>query len=91
MTQYWFAPKAYGYGATPVTWQGWLATFAFAAVIALLTLSVWGASAGEASPFFRIALWTAAAISLTAGFIWFCRRKTDGQWRWRWGKIGADR
>ena len=24
MTTYWFRPKRYGYGATPVTWQGWV-------------------------------------------------------------------
>src|SRR3546814_18723223 len=24
---YWFAPKLFGYGATPVTWQGWLLSF----------------------------------------------------------------
>ena len=23
MTEYWFRPKRDGYGATPVTWQGW--------------------------------------------------------------------
>ena len=23
---YWFRPKRYGYGATPITWQGWLLT-----------------------------------------------------------------
>ena len=26
MAEYWFKPKRYGYGATPVTWQGWAVT-----------------------------------------------------------------
>ena len=26
MTRYWFKPKRYGYGATPVTWEGWAFT-----------------------------------------------------------------
>jgi hypothetical protein len=29
----WFEPKRSGLGLTPVTWQGWCATFAFVAVI----------------------------------------------------------
>lgn len=24
--RYWFRPKSFGYGATPVTWEGWLLT-----------------------------------------------------------------
>jgi hypothetical protein len=24
--------------------------------------------------------------ALTLGFIRFCRGKTDGEWKWRWGK-----
>lgn len=29
----WFGPKRYGWGWTPVSWQGWLATAAFIAVV----------------------------------------------------------
>ncbi|GGB19768.1 hypothetical protein GCM10011380_06680 [Sphingomonas metalli] len=29
----WFAPKRFGWGYTPVRWQGWLATGAFAAIV----------------------------------------------------------
>ena len=28
MTKYWFRPKRYGFGATPITWQGWAVTIA---------------------------------------------------------------
>jgi hypothetical protein len=28
VTQYWFRPKRFGYGATPITWQGWAVTIA---------------------------------------------------------------
>jgi hypothetical protein len=34
MTPYWFKPKRYGYGATPVTWQGWALTLAATLVVA---------------------------------------------------------
>ncbi|WNO54618.1 hypothetical protein [Stakelama saccharophila] len=37
---YWFAPKRFGWGVVPVTWQGLVATAAFvAAIIACATLS----------------------------------------------------
>lgn len=80
MTTYWFRPKRYGYGATPVTWQGWVVTLIAAIVIAaaFATPIVTGAS-----------LWAGIAIifGVVAFFALFaiCRRKTEGEWRWRWG------
>ena len=35
----WFKPKTYGYGATPVTWQGWAIVAGFVAAVVLLA---WG-------------------------------------------------
>jgi len=32
--QYWFKPKQYGYGAVPVTWEGWALTLLVAILIA---------------------------------------------------------
>ncbi len=34
MTRYWFKPKRYGYGATPVTWEGWAFTGLVVAILA---------------------------------------------------------
>lgn len=31
----WFVPKTFGWGLTPVTWQGWVYAFVWALVIAL--------------------------------------------------------
>ena len=31
--RYWFRPKRYGYGATPVTWEGWLVVAVSVALI----------------------------------------------------------
>ena len=36
--KYWFKPKAFGYGATPTTWEGWLVVLGF--VIYLLAISM---------------------------------------------------
>jgi hypothetical protein len=32
MSRYWFRPKRYGYGATPITWEGWVFTLAIVLV-----------------------------------------------------------
>lgn len=69
---YWFRPKLYGYGATPVIWQGWAVTAGFVAAI--------GALAGAGDPI--LLLFTPP---LALGLVLIARRKTDGAWRWRWG------
>jgi hypothetical protein len=82
MNEYWFRPKAYGYGATPTTWQGWAVVAASVIVIvaaALLILNYGGHSRGAYVAFFAV-----EAVVLAALWI-VCRRKTDGEWRWRWG------
>jgi hypothetical protein len=40
VTRYWFKPKRYGYGATPVTWQGWCATAAFVVVFVAFNVTL---------------------------------------------------
>ena len=69
----WFRPKRYGYGATPVTWQGWLLTLGFVSVVALdvtLVHSPWR--------------WLGEA-ALLLGFLVLVRRLTHPPMRWRWG------
>ncbi len=72
---YWFAPKAYGYGAVPATWQGLMATAGFVLIAGLIT------SIAQ----HRSAVWLALFVPLILAFIWLCWAKTDGDWRWRWG------
>jgi len=72
---YWFRPKLFGWGAVPVTWQGWLVT------IGLIVLAL---------PVARLAalrgpLHLALIVPLILGYIYLCWAKTDGAWRWRWG------
>ena len=38
MTAYWFKPKRYGYGATPITWEGWVVTLG--TVVAMVVVSL---------------------------------------------------
>ena len=39
----WFGPKRFGWGWTPVTWQGWLVVIAFVAAIVLTGVYLRGA------------------------------------------------
>lgn len=71
---YWFAPRRYGYGATPVTKAGWALTFGYAALLGLVVL--WMPTSGT-----RLGV----GIALTTMFVTIVWRKTDGGWRWRWG------
>lgn len=71
---YWFAPKRYGLGATPVTWQGWALTMGF--VFLLL---------GDALRISNLPTRIVIGALLVVGFTYLAWLKTDGGWRWRWG------
>jgi hypothetical protein len=84
MTQdYWFKPKTYGFGAQPTCWQGWLATIVFG-----LTCVVWVRLHffNENPSVLDWVAFIAGLIVLIAGFTMLAKKKTDGAWRWRWGK-----
>ena len=72
----WFAPKRYGYGAVPVTWQGWALTIGFVILVTVLSI-------GFAK---HPAQLIAAVIPPTIIFIVISARTTRGGWRWRWGE-----
>lgn len=72
---YWFAPKLFGYGATPVTWQGW------ASVAVLVGAGIAIAALAERYSLALLVL----LLPLFTGFIFLAHAKTDGGWRWRWG------
>ena len=71
----WFAAKRYGYGSgLPLRWQGWavLAVYGVLLVVAIKLLGV----------VLKLAVIVAATLVLAA----ICVRRTEGGWRWRWGK-----
>ena len=74
---YWFAPKLFGFGATPVTWQGWALTLGFAAALILDIRFV-----DAIGPKLVI------GVALIVTMIVIAWRKTDGGWHWRWGPRG---
>jgi hypothetical protein len=82
MSRYWFRPKRYGYGATPITWEGWTLIIGVVATMVAVSLSL---------RFTTTSLWALATLlvfdAIALGTLAFVRhRKTDGDWRWRWGR-----
>jgi hypothetical protein len=71
---YWFAPKLFGFGATPVTWQGWALTLGFIAAL-VLDLRFMPTNLP------RLVI----GLALIAAFVTIAWRKTDGGWSWHWG------
>lgn len=83
----WFVPKTYGYGAAPVTWEGWALVFAFIAgvLLAAWLLIVRPVQAGQGVGFGRIAAFLAIDLVLVALLIVVGQAKSSAEWRWRWG------
>ena len=82
MTTYWFRPKRYGYGATPVTWQGWAVIAA--AVVAIFVAARLTFDYGARGPGAWVTFFAIEVVILA--ILWIvCRRKTEGEWRRRWG------
>ncbi len=81
MSEFWFKPKAYGYGATPVTWEGWAIVLVYVVAVgigAVLFVLREKSFSNELTFFGVIALATAAMIAVSM-------KKTDGLWHWQWG------
>ncbi|WP_242184952.1 hypothetical protein [Sphingomonas sp. CARO-RG-8B-R24-01] len=74
---YWFVPKAFGIGATPVTWQGWALTIGFV-VLAMLAVTQLPNRVAQ----------TGVLLALILLFTLIAIRKTRGGWSWRWGERG---
>jgi O-antigen/teichoic acid export membrane protein len=81
MTTYWFRPKRYGYGATPISWEGWAVMAVGVVVIAASTLMLVRHTALDQWFWVAIVVDVVTIVALLA----VSRRKTDGEWRWRWG------
>ena len=73
----WFAPKTFGFGLTPVAWQGWTMTIGYVAIVISLDAALRTHHRGV-----EVAL---VAI-LTIGFLGLAAMHTRGGMRWRWGR-----
>jgi hypothetical protein len=81
MTEYWFKPRRFGYGVTPITWQGWLVTVATLIVVVGSAMMVPQFADKTRWAFIIVPIDLLAIVALLI----VSRLKTDGEWRWRWG------
>lgn len=88
MTDYWFKPKTYGYGATPANWMGWVATLVFLALFLSVTwLLIMAPALARSGPTpLDLLVWLVLQIMLIASFVIVCHARTEGGWKWRWGQ-----
>lgn len=78
----WFRAKTYGYGWTPCSWQGWLVTLLYAALV-IVTFRMADLLSHSASDTLLIAV--PLSLLYTLVLILICL-KTGEKPRWRWGK-----
>ncbi len=77
---YWFKAKLYGWGWTPATWQGWLITIGYVALLTVFLGSVDENSAMKEVVFMAVI----PSILLTTTFIRIAYKKGEKP-KWRWG------
>ena len=77
----WFKRKLYGWGWTPVKWQGWVVIAVYIIAVLLLSLTI-----DEASPTREVVFTGILPIALlTITLIRICYKKGEKP-RWQWGK-----
>ena len=81
--EFWFRPKAFGYGATPITWQGWVLVAGYMIAVAAMTILLVRSEKGFAA----WTTWVLAMAIAAAALTLVSWSKTDGSWQWRWGDI----
>ena len=57
----WFGPRRYGWGLTPVSWQGWVVTAAYVAAVFALAITL-----STAQPWI---FWTLLVLASVAYFL----------------------
>jgi len=85
LNKYWFRPKMYGYGFFPVSWEGWLMTFALIAVL-LKFADLHGFMADTLPTDDQIFLFVWRLFITATVFAYFAEKKMKGDLGWRWGK-----
>lgn len=77
--KYWFKPKRFGYGAYPTSWEGWLV------VIIFLFLIISIASYHEKTNYENYLSFILELVVIGVLLAFLSAKKTDGEWKWRWG------
>lgn len=75
----WFKRKLYGWGWTPVTWQGWLVTLIFVGFI------IWTGTTLSPTATTNDLDWFFAKIAVAIFLLMFIAYKKGEKPRWQWG------
>ena len=81
MTRRWFGPKRYGWGWSPVTWEGWVATLA---VVVAPFAALFIASSATDSGSARTTAVVTTSVTAVAVLVVLAVFKGEKP-RWRWG------
>lgn len=77
---YWFKRKLYGWGWTPVTWQGWIVIFVYVALVFLFASNI-----DDTSPVREVIFtFILPVTALTIVLLRICYRKGEKP-KWQWG------
>jgi hypothetical protein len=76
---YWFKRKAFGWGWTPVKWQGWVATLVY--IILLMSTVILLENFYQT---INIFVFIIPITLFTSLFIWLCYKKGEKP-KWTWG------
>lgn len=82
--KYWFRPKSFGYGLTPISWEGWLCTLALVGIIiglAYVNNFFEGSEPKETDACFFVG----EVFIVSFLFLYFGKDRTDGKITWNWG------
>lgn len=85
--KYWFKRRRYGWGWTPVTWQGWLTIGFFMAVVIGGAMFLPETKPTEIS---RDVLVFLAYIAIAATILFYISYNKGPEPKWRWGKKPDD-
>jgi uncharacterized BrkB/YihY/UPF0761 family membrane protein len=84
---YWFKNKIYGWGWTPVMWQGWLVILVYIVLILALVSMREEAIPGNPDSGSNFLILGGPVIVLTVLLIFICYKKGEKpRWNWGWPK-----
>ncbi|MBL8685926.1 MAG: hypothetical protein JNK86_00455 [Alphaproteobacteria bacterium] len=78
--QYWFRVKEYGYGAYPVSIQGWLCLLMF---LGIYFADIFWIVSQDSITITKILVAIAVFLLALGGLVWIARKKSNKPWRWR--------
>ncbi len=82
---YWFKAKPFGWGWTPVTWQGWVVILVYVASIVALVSMREEAIPGNPDSGSNFLVLGGPVIVLTVLLIFICYKKGEKpHWNWGW-------